>query len=165
VEALTTDLTSAAVRLHDRLRARGETLVTAESLTGGLVGAVLTAVPGASDTYRGGVIVYATDLKASLAGVPAELVDARGPVDPDVAVSMAVGVRERLGATWGVAVTGVAGPEPQAGKRVGTVYVATAGPDGSVVALHEFSGDRDEIRRASCREVLHAVYARLGDGE
>jgi nicotinamide-nucleotide amidase len=165
VEATAADLTALADALHGRLRARGETLATAESLTGGMVGAVLTSIAGASETYRGGVVVYATDLKASLGGVPADLLEARGPVDPDVALALADGVRSRLGATWGVGVTGVAGPDAQGGKTVGTVYVAVAGPSSSTVVRHSFDGDRDAIRRASCREALHAVYARLGDGE
>ena len=102
----------------------GETLAVAESLTGGLLAATLVDVPGASQVFRGGLVVYATDLKATLAGVPAELLDERGPVDPDVAVALADGARERCGADWGLATTGVAGPDPQDGMAVGTVYVA-----------------------------------------
>lgn len=108
--------------------ARGQTLAVAESLTGGLLAATLVDVPGASRAFRGGLVVYATDLKASLAGVADELLRAVGPVDPQVALALAHGARSRCGADWGLATTGVAGPDPQDGVPVGTVYVAIAGP-------------------------------------
>jgi nicotinamide-nucleotide amidase len=165
VEAAPAHLTSLAAGIHDLLRGRGETLATAESLTGGLVGAVLTSVAGASATYRGGVVVYATDLKESLLGVPALLLRERGAVDPDVAAAMAAGVRDRLGTAWGLALTGVAGPDPQDGKGPGLVYVAVASPGGVSVAEHVFTGGRDAVRVAACREALHAVYVRLGSHE
>jgi nicotinamide-nucleotide amidase len=111
-----------------RLAGRRETLAVAESLTGGLLAATLVDVPGASAVFRGGLVVYAADLKASLAGVPEALLATRGPVDPDVAVALARGARERCAADWGLATTGVAGPDPQDGQPVGRVYVAAAGP-------------------------------------
>jgi nicotinamide-nucleotide amidase len=165
MEAAAEQLRSDAARLHDLLRGRGESLATAESLTGGLLGAVITDIAGASETYRGGVIVYATDVKAALLGVPDALLAERGPVDPDVAIAMAEGVRGRLGATWGVALTGVAGPDPQGGKPVGTVYVAVAGPRGTTAADRIFPGDRQAIRIAACRDALHAVYDSVAVGE
>jgi nicotinamide-nucleotide amidase len=137
-----------------RLKERGETLATAESLTGGLVGAALTDVPGVSAVYRGGVVVYATDLKATLAGVPADLLADVGPVHPDTAAALATGVRERLGATYGLATTGVAGPDPQAGIEAGTVYVAAAGPGAVRVRKLALSGDRTAVRQGSVRAVL-----------
>ncbi|WP_432088230.1 CinA family protein [Streptomyces sp. bgisy095] len=112
------------------LAERGQTLAVAESLTGGLVAAELTGVPGASASFRGSVTAYATALKHELLGVDAVLLAERGAVDPEVASQMAAGVRARLGADWGIATTGVAGPEPQDGQPVGTVYVAVAGPAG-----------------------------------
>jgi len=141
-------------RLVGLVRSRGATLATAESLTGGLVGAALTDIPGISAIYRGGVIVYATDLKATLAGVPADLLADVGPVHPDTAVALATGVRQRLGATYGLATTGVAGPDPQAGIEAGTVYVAAAGPDAVRVERLSLSGDRAAIRRGSVQAVL-----------
>ncbi|WP_433022115.1 CinA family protein [Kribbella sp. CA-294648] len=141
-------------RLVGLLKERGETLATAESLTGGLVGAALTDVPGVSAVYRGGVVAYATDLKATLCGVPEELLAAVGPVHPDTAAALAMGVRERLGATYGLATTGVAGPDPQAGVEAGTVYVAAAGPDGVQVRKLALSGDRTAVRRGSVQAVL-----------
>jgi nicotinamide-nucleotide amidase len=147
-----------AVEVLTRLRGREDTLATAESLTGGLVGATLTAVPGSSAVYRGGLVVYATELKARLAGVDESLLERRGPVDPDVAGSLAAGVRERLGADWGLATTGVAGPEPQDGKPVGTVFVAAAGPHGaSGVRALSFDGDRASIRAQTVEAALRLL--------
>ncbi|HEX3901043.1 MAG TPA: CinA family protein [Mycobacteriales bacterium] len=165
MEAAAAELNALAAAALELLGERGETLATAESLTGGLVGAVITAVPGASASYRGGVISYATELKHELLGVPAALLADRGAVDPKVAGAMAEGVRARLGATWGLAFTGVAGPEPQDGKQVGTVYVAIAGPAATSVVSLLLSGERDVIRVAACREGLHVLNARLADGE
>lgn len=139
------------------LDGRGLTLAVAESLTGGLVAAELTAVPGASRCFRGSVTAYATDLKHVLLGVDAGLLAARGAVDPQVALEMAEGVRSRLEADWGVATTGVAGPDPQDGQPVGTVYVAVAGPEGSAVTPLRLEGGRSEIRTAS----VHAALALL----
>jgi nicotinamide-nucleotide amidase len=117
-----------AARLVFALSEHGQTVAVAESLTGGMLCSALVDVPGASAVVRGGVVSYATDLKHRLLGVDAGLLAANGPVDPDVAAQMAHGVRERLGADWGVATTGVAGPDPQDGIPAGTVYVAVAGP-------------------------------------
>lgn len=121
-------MSSTAADVVRLLRVRGETIAVAESLTGGLVAAALTAVPGASQVFRGSVTAYATDLKHRVLGVDAGLLAARGAVDAQVAGQMAAGVRGVLGADWGVATTGVAGPEPQDGQPVGTVFVAVAGP-------------------------------------
>lgn len=165
MEEAAEDLTAVAGRVHDLLRQHGESLATAESLTGGMVGSILTNVAGASATYRGGVVVYATDLKSTLLGVPDGLLSERGPVDGDVAIAMAEGVRQRLDATWGLALTGVAGPDPQGGQPVGKVFVAVAGGKSTSVAERMFPGGRREIRRAACADALHAVYDRLAAGE
>ncbi|WP_432063131.1 CinA family protein [Streptomyces sp. S1] len=121
-----------AARVLALLAERGQTLAVAESLTGGLVAAELTGVPGASASFRGSVTAYATTLKHELLGVDGALLAERGAVDPEVASQMAAGVRARLGADWGIATTGVAGPDPQDGQPVGTVYVAVAGPAGTI---------------------------------
>ncbi|GAB3718921.1 CinA family protein [Nocardiopsis nanhaiensis] len=137
----------AAGAAHRALLRSGATAATAESLTGGLLGAHLTAIPGASATYRGGAVTYATDTKASLLGVPEELLAAHGAVHPDVAAHMARGVRRLMGADHGLAVTGVAGPEPQDGQPVGTVYAAVAGSGSHTeVVRFSFTGDRSGIR-------------------
>jgi nicotinamide-nucleotide amidase len=135
------------------LQARGETLAAAESLTGGLLSATIVDVPGASKVFRGGLIVYATDLKHTLAGVDAELLAVRGPVDPDVALALAQGAARACKATWGVATTGVAGPDPQDGVPVGTVFVSVAGPIAQVRRL-TLAGDRAQIRRAAVDAAL-----------
>ncbi|PFG42801.1 nicotinamide-nucleotide amidase [Isoptericola jiangsuensis] len=154
---------------HDVLaaaRSRGWTLGVAESLTGGLVTARLVDVPGASTVLRGGVVAYATDLKASLLDVDPGLLDRRGPVDPDVAVAMADGVRRRTGADVGLATTGVAGPGPQDGVPAGTVFVAVVTPDGPRVTGLTCDGDRDSVRRAAVEAVLGlAGRALAGPGE
>lgn len=118
-------------RLVAGLRDLGHTVAAAESLTGGLLTATLTAIPGASAVVRGALVVYATDLKATLAGVPDDLLAERGPVDPDVAVALARGARAACGSTIGLGLTGVAGPDPQVGSPPGTWYVAMATPDGA----------------------------------
>jgi len=142
------------------LAERKQTLATAESLTGGLLGAAITAIPGASNVYRGGVIAYATELKAVLLGVPAGLLARHGPVHPDVAAAMAAGVRDRLGATWGLATTGVAGPDPADGHPPGTVHIsACAG--GAVTRSLALAGGRDEVRRETVGEVLGLLWGVL----
>lgn len=133
---------------------RGETVATAESLTAGLLAATLVDVPGASATFRGGLVVYATDLKASLAGVPARLLATRGPVDGDVAVALAAGAATRCDADWGVSTTGVAGPDPQNGVAVGTVWVAVSGPAGQGARRMTLDGDRPAIRAAAVDAAL-----------
>ncbi|MBU2662278.1 CinA family protein [Actinoplanes bogorensis] len=137
-----------------RLKERQETFATAESLTGGLVAATVVDIEGVSAVYRGGFVVYATDLKHSLTGVPQQLLAERGPVDPDVAKALAEGARQRCGADWGVATTGVAGPDAQGGKPVGRVYVAAAGPTGAQVRELTLEGDRAAIRAESVTRVL-----------
>jgi nicotinamide-nucleotide amidase len=152
----------AAVSAHDvvaTLTAHGETVAVAESLTGGLVVATLVGVPGASAVVRGGVVAYATPVKASVLGVDAELLAERGAVDPEVARQMATGVREALSvdgepATWGISTTGVAGPDPQDGKPVGTVYVGLASAAGATAWELHLDGDRDAIRHATVSELL-----------
>ncbi len=143
---------------------RGQTLATAESLTGGLLGATLTAVPGASRSYLGGVISYATRLKSELAGVDQATLTDVGPVASRTAEEMAVGVARRCRADWGIATTGVAGPDPQDGHPVGQVFVAVAPPAGSNVRVRELEsvGDRAAIRRHAVRGALELLADALG---
>lgn len=139
------------------LRATGQTVATAESLTGGLIAAALTTVPGASAVVRGGLVVYATDLKHTLAGVDPELLAAVGAVHPEVARQLAAGARLRCGATLGVGITGVAGPDPQDGRAVGTVFVCVDRADGRWEAADRFDGDRATIRAASVRRAVELL--------
>ncbi|MGI5480273.1 CinA family protein [Streptomyces lavendofoliae] len=159
---------TAAARALALLAESDQTVAVAESLTGGLVAAELTSVPGASKSFRGSVTAYATALKRDLLGVDGALLERRGAVDPDVALQMAAGVRDRLAAGWGIATTGVAGPEPQDGQPVGTVYVAVCGPAGGAlgagkVTALRLNGDRAEIRRESVRSVLELLVGELSD--
>jgi nicotinamide-nucleotide amidase len=162
-------VSSTATDVVRLLTVKGRTLAVAESLTGGLVAAEITSVPGASKVFRGSVTAYATELKHELLGVDTTLLAARGAVDPQVAAQMAAGVRKALGTDWGIATTGVAGPEPQDGQAVGTVFVAVDGPlradsgsagGGKVEALR-LNGDREEIRRESVRSVLALLLKEL----
>ncbi len=118
-----------AAELIALLTARQQSIAVAESLTGGLLAGALTDVPGASAVFRGGVVAYATELKAILLGVDRALLAAQGAVSAEVAAAMAAGVRDRLGATVGAATTGVAGPDPAEGKPAGTVYIAASAGD------------------------------------
>ena len=152
------ELAAEALRL---LRESGWTLATAESLTGGLVAAALTDIPGASASFRGGVVSYATDLKARLLGVDGEILGSHGAVYPPVAAAMAEGVRERLGATVGIATTGVAGPDPQDGQPPGTVHIAVSLADDTIVRTIALAGDRDEVRTLTVERVLGLLLGRL----
>jgi nicotinamide-nucleotide amidase len=159
---------SEAMRLadvaHSRMVERGATVAVAESLTGGLISAVLTAAPGTSVTFRGGLVVYSTDLKHSLAGVDQDLLDECGAVHPVVAEKLAAGARERLDAQYGIGATGVAGPGEQDGRPVGEVHIAIASESGVEASEHHFEGGRDEIRLATVEAVLKALIAALENG-
>ena len=152
------ELATEIIRLLTR---RGETVAAAESLTGGLVAAALTDVPGASDAFRGGVIAYATELKAQQLDVDVAMLKRHGPVYAPVAVAMAEGVRRRLGATIGVSTTGVAGPGPQGGHPAGTVHIAVSLAGDTVVRTMALVGTRDEVRRLTVERVLGLLLGRL----
>ncbi len=149
------DNVSLAADVLDLLAAQGATLAVAESLTGGLLTSSLVDIPGASAVLLGGVVAYTSGIKGLLLGVDHDLLARVGAVHPDVAIAMAGGVRDRLGATWGVATTGVAGPHPQDGQPVGTVDLAVAGPERISTRRVLLPGDRRAIRVA-------AVIAALG---
>ena len=156
--------TAAVVRT---LIGRGLTIAAAESLTGGLLTAELTSIPGASAVVLGGAVVYATELKHTLLGVDADLLAAEGPVHPEVARQLASGVRDRLAvdgrpADIGVATTGVAGPDPQGGRPVGTVFVGVSSARGTRAVALELTGDRDAIRRATVVSAVAALAEELG---
>lgn len=150
-----------AEQVHALLRAAGATLAVAESLTGGALGAALTAVPGASATFRGGVTAYATDLKASLLGVDPALLDRVGAVDAQVARLMAAGARERLGTTYALSTTGVAGPDPQGGVPAGVVHVGLAGPGIGTARTLAVAGGREAVRAAAVRAALRLLADHL----
>jgi len=151
-----------AQHLVTRLAAADATLATAESLTGGLLGAMITTVPGASAVYRGGVVAYATELKVSLLGVPAEVVAEYGVISRECAAAMALSVRDRAGATYGLGLTGVAGPDLQEGRPAGTVFVGLATPAATEVVELALVGDRYAVRTGACRAALDLLLRRLG---
>jgi len=150
------------VRLHRALLTRGETVAAAESLTAGLFCATLATVPGASGTLRGGVVVYATELKSALAGVPVDLLAAHGPVSQETAAALAEGVRDRCAANWGIGLTGVAGPDPVDGHRPGRVYLGIAGSGGTDVVELDLPGDRAAVRTRAVSAAMSQLLARLG---
>lgn len=160
-EPVRDDTRALAEQVIALLRGAGQTVAAAESLTGGLVVAGLTTVPGASHAVRGGVVAYASELKTILLGVPRAMLAAHGAVYPGVAAAMADGVRERLGATFGVATTGVAGPDPQDGQPVGTVHIAVSADNDTVVRTLALDGDRDRIRRVTVERLLALLIGRL----
>ena len=152
-----------ARRVVTALTERGQTVAVAESLTGGLLAAALVEVPGASAVFRGGVVAYATDLKVTLLGVPAALLDRHGAVHPEVAAAMADGVRTRLNATFGLATTGVAGPDPADGQPVGVVFIAVSSPVGQAPQGLRLDGDRAAIRQQTVVMSLKQLAVMLGD--
>jgi nicotinamide-nucleotide amidase len=151
----------AARRVIAILTDRRQTVAVAESLTGGLVAAALTAIPGSSVVFLGAIVAYATSLKNALLGVPAGLLAEHGPVHPQVAAAMAGGVAERLGATYGLATTGVAGPGPADGHPAGTVFVAVRGPAGLRVEGLSVPGERPDVRAGAVRGVLSLLVTGL----
>ncbi|MCL2586051.1 MAG: CinA family protein [Streptosporangiales bacterium] len=150
-----------AAEIVRRLTETGQTVAAAESLTGGLVAAALTDVPGSSSAFRGGVVAYATELKASVLGVDCGLLDEHGPVYGPVAAAMAEGVRKRLDATIGLSTTGVAGPGPADGFPPGTVHIAVSLDDDTVVRTMALTGNRDEVRRLAVERALGLLLGRL----
>lgn len=154
--------TDLAVLVHRALLGRSQTVATAESLTGGLLGGLLTATSGSSDTYRGGVVSYATDLKQQLLGVGDDVVHEYGVVSAECARQMAVGALRLLRADWALSTTGVAGPTQQEGKPPGTVHVGLAGPGVLRSVALSLDGDRDGVRRQTCREALQTLLDALG---
>ncbi|MFW0119656.1 CinA family protein [Rothia sp. P5764] len=156
-------LEEAAAQLVASATESGCLLATAESLTGGMVGQFICSVPGASAVYRGGVISYATEVKAQVLGVPVGLLAERGAVDPDVALAMAAGTARVCGADYGVATTGAAGPEPCDGKPVGRVYLAVYGPTGSCVVEKNYAGGRAGIRAQAAHHALLLLAEAIGN--
>ena len=152
---------AAVVRLHRALLARGDTVAAAESLTAGLFCATMATVPGASATLRGGVVVYATDLKATLAGVPTDVLAASGPVSPETAAALAEGVRIACTSTWGIGLTGVAGPDPVDGHGPGRVCLGTSDGLRTDVVELDLPGDRAAVRAGAVAAAVDALLARL----
>lgn len=151
-------MTPLCCKVLETLRAKGKSLVTAESLTGGGIGAALTAVSGASQVYKGGVISYLNDVKQEVLGVSQEILDRYGAVSPWTAGAMASGVRKLLKADIAVSVTGLAGPGgDEFGHPVGTVYIGYEDLGRSVAKGYFFIGTREEIRNQTIRAALELI--------
>lgn len=152
-----------AEKVLQALEARGWTLALGESLTGGLLADAFVSVPGASKALRGSIVAYATDLKQELLGVDGALLEESGAVDPGVAIEMAVGAANTLGADVGVSATGVAGPDEQDGNPVGTVFIGIVTPNGSDVIPLTLEGSRHEIRVQAVSAAVAALLVVLTD--
>jgi nicotinamide-nucleotide amidase len=159
-----TALSGLAERVHALLQEREETVATAESLTGGRLAAALTAVPGASRSYVGGVVAYATSVKEELLGVSPALVEQHGVISAECALAMARGAAGVTGASWGIGTTGVAGPDRQEGHPAGTVHVGLVGPGVATAVALELVGDREAIQVRTCVEALSALTVMMGHG-
>lgn len=161
-EVAVDDERSLAAIVGDALRERGTDLAVAESCTGGMLAAEVTRVPGSSDWFRGGWVVYHNELKQGLAGIPAETLEEDGAVSETVARGLAEAVRDRCAAGWGIGITGVAGPGGgSADKPVGLVHVALAGPGGTRHWRTMRGGDRDWIRRRTVAFALDRLRRAL----
>jgi nicotinamide-nucleotide amidase len=145
---------------------RSLTLASAESCTGGLLAQRLTAVPGSSRYFLGGAVVYSNALKTTFAGVPSELITTYGPVSPEVARALAEGIRARTGASLGISITGIAGPDPgapgpDANKPIGLVYIALANANNTMVEKFNLPGDRERIRWWASQHALELIRHHL----
>ena len=139
-------------------RLRGKTLVTAESMTGGGVGAALTAVPGASAVYKGGIVCYVDEVKREVLGVPGEILARYGAVSPWTAGYMASGVRKLLKADFAVSVTGLAGPGgDEFGHEVGTVFIGFESAAKALLKEYHFTGSREEVRWQTIEAALQLI--------
>lgn len=155
-------LVALASRVGERCLALATRIATVESCTGGLIGHVLTEVPGSSAYYVGGFVTYSDVAKQSLVGVPADVLAAHGAVSAQTALAMAVGGRDRTGADLSVAVTGIAGPDGGTdAKPVGLTYVAVADAAGSEVRRFAWSGSRAENKRSSAQAALELLLERM----
>ena len=155
---LPSDIASLAAETVAVLRAKGITVVTAESCTGGLIAGALTAVPGSSEVVYGGFVTYANEAKIAMIGVPYAMLKQYGAVSRHVAEAMADGALGTAGTHMAIAVTGIAGPDGgTAEKPVGLVYFGLATEDGTAAAQEQFSGNRDEVRHATVKRALQMV--------
>jgi nicotinamide-nucleotide amidase len=148
-----------AATIIETLKARGETVSVAESLTGGGLGHALTQIPGASEVFIGGIIAYTADVKINFLGVSRATIDEFSVVSEEVAVAMANGAREKIGTTWAISTTGIAGPGDYKGIREGTVWIAIAGPINHTLVL-TLDGGRDGVRQGAISSAI-GNFARI----
>ena len=150
---------SPATVIIETLKARGETVSVAESLTGGGLGQALTQVPGASEVFIGGIISYTSHIKVNFLGVQQSTIDEHSVVSEEVALEMARGAIDKLGSTWAIATTGIAGPGDYMGIREGTVWIAICGPICQTLHLTLDSG-RDGVRQGAISSAM-GTFARI----
>ena len=143
----------------EKLRSRNESVSVAESLTGGGLGHELTRIPGASEVFLGGIIAYTTDVKVNFLGVARSTIEAYTVVSEEVAVAMAEGARKKIGSTWAISTTGIAGPGDYLGIREGTVWIAIAGPINQTLQL-TLDGGRDGVREGAISSAI-GTFARI----
>jgi nicotinamide-nucleotide amidase len=148
-----------ATSIIESLKARGETVSVAESLTGGGLGHALTQIPGASEVFIGGIIAYTSDVKVNFLGVPQSTIDEFTVVSEEVAIAMAEGARAKIGTTWAISTTGIAGPGDYMGIREGTVWIAIAGPISQTLQL-TLDGGRDGVRQGAISSAI-GNFARI----
>jgi nicotinamide-nucleotide amidase len=147
----------------EKLTQEGKTIATAESCTGGMIGSILTEVSGVSDIYMGGAVTYSNQAKMDMIGVKKETLDKFGAVSKETAIEMAGGIRKVLNTSFGISSTGIAGPTggtPE--KPVGLVYIAICGENALEYKELRLSGSRQDVRRATCMEVLKLIYKYVG---
>ena len=156
---LTNEIITLISDIHGSLRARGETLVTAESLTAGGLSQALTIVPGASDVFLGSITAYRPEVKISQLNVSKSVIAENSVVSEEVAIEMARGAIKSFGSTWAISTTGVAGPGPSDGSDAGRVFVAFVGPSVQVIEL-SLSGEREVVRNATVASAI-ASFARI----
>ena len=160
-----------ATKVVKTLTSRDLSLSTAESLTGGLLGAAVTEVPGASKVYLGSIVAYDTRMKPRLLEVDPDDIAAHSVVSPEIATDMASGVQGRTGSDWAIGVTGVAGPDPQEGHDPGEVWVCVLGPQiaslprFNVTHRYQFEGDRSAIREATVQAALELLMQGISPGD
>lgn len=156
---ISNEILSLISEVHNTLRAKGQTLSTAESLTAGGLSSALTVIPGASDIFLGSITAYRPEIKVAQLGVDVGLINEKSVVSEEVALAMAIGANKLFGSTWAIATTGVAGPGPADGFAAGTVFVAFAGPRSQVIEL-SLSGEREIVRNATIASAI-ASFARI----
>lgn len=142
-----------AKTIIETLKARGETVSVAESLTGGGLGQALTQIPGASEVFLGGIVAYTSDVKVNFLGVSQRVIDEFTVVSEEVAIAMAEGAQKRIGSTWAISTTGIAGPGDYMGIREGTVWIAIAGPMNQTLQL-TLDGGRDAVRQGAISSAI-----------
>ena len=157
--ALPAEIIGLAAEVVDSLRARGETVSTAESLTAGAVSSAIVSISGASDVFVGGVTAYRDEIKISHLSIDPKIIEEHTSVSEQVAIAMARGAIKSFGTTWGIGTTGVAGPNPLDGHPVGAVWVAIEGPVCQTIEL-SLSGERESVRNAATASAI-ATFARI----